>query len=254
MSIRRRVLQRALRPFKIEPIAFWRLQNFSHVSHLSRLLEHKSVDCVFDVGAYDGHFGRFLRSEVGYKGKIISFEPQPEKFDKLEQCSKLDPNWMAINCALGSQDGSVELNVMRGSSLSSVLQPSKEMPNNMAPHNVVEERVEVSLKRLDSLFPELATQWQIRSPFLKIDTQGYDLEVFRGASACIDNFVLLQSEVSVIQLYDNSPRWHEALAEYSAAGFGLSGLFPVSFDDESRVIEFDAVLVRPQEGTGSRKS
>ena len=47
--------------------------NFDEL-RLKKLLEFKKIDFVIDVGANEGRYGKMLR-EIGYKGKIISFEP-----------------------------------------------------------------------------------------------------------------------------------------------------------------------------------
>jgi hypothetical protein len=55
----------------------------------------------------------------------------------------------------------------------------------------------------------------------------------------------MQSEVSQVPLYDGMPHYTEQLATYEAAGFGLTGMFPVIMDHPTaRVVEFDAVMVR----------
>jgi hypothetical protein len=57
------------------------------------------------------------------------------------------------------------------------------------------------------------------SPFLKMNTQGYDLEVFKGTAGCMDKIRGIQSELSVQPLYKNMPHFLEALDAYAAAGF-----------------------------------
>ena len=244
MSVGRKLLEWSLRKLEVEPIAFWRLGDFPLAAHLQRLFEFKGVDCVVDVGAFDGHFGRFLRQEVKFGGVIISFEPQPDMYKKLEESAENDPNWIVFNYALGEAPGYVNMNVMVGAPLTSIRRPYSKLPSNIAHRNVVTHELNVELKRLDSVFPKLSADMNVQTPFLKMDTQGYDIEVFRGASGCLADFVAMQSEVSVIPLYENTPSWIEALDAYKRAGFELSGLFPVSFDEQMRVIEFDAVLIR----------
>ena len=81
--------------------------------------------------------------------------------------------------------------------------------------------------------------------YLKLDTQGYDLQAFAGAGDRVKELVGMQSEVSQVPLYDGMPHMTEQLATYEAAGFGLTGMFPVILDRPTmRVIEFDAIMVR----------
>ena len=45
--------------------------------HLKRFFAHFDIDCVFDVGANVGQYATALRDRVGFRGQIISFEPNP---------------------------------------------------------------------------------------------------------------------------------------------------------------------------------
>jgi hypothetical protein len=84
--------------------------------------------------------------------------------------------------------------------------------------------------------------------YLKLDTQGYDLEAFAGAGDRIKQVVGMQSEVSSVPIYDGMPRLTEQIAVYEDAGFELTGMFPVITDAATmRIIEFDAVMVRAEE-------
>ena len=89
---------------------------------------------------------------------------------------------------------------------------------------------------------------------VKMDTQGYDLEVFDGLGHWAEHVVGLQSEVAAITLYTGMPRMAEAIAHYEASGFELTGLFPLSRDEATgRVIEFDCVMVRSAALGGLRR-
>jgi hypothetical protein len=100
--------------------------------------------------------------------------------------------------------------------------------------------------RLDEIFDDLVEGVSQPRVYLKLDTQGWDVEVFAGAAGCLDRVVAMQSELSVQPLYEGMPSYQEALEVYSAAGFEVSGMFPLVRDAALRLIEFDCVLVRPE--------
>lgn len=69
--------------------------------------------------------------------------------------------------------------------------------------------------------------------------------MFAGLGERVADFVGLQSEVALLQIYEGMPRMPEALAAYEAAGFEITALYPVSRDRRTaRVLEFDCVMVR----------
>ena len=84
--------------------------------------------------------------------------------------------------------------------------------------------------------------------FLKVDTQGYDVEVIKGAGERIAEIRGLLSELSVIPIYQNMPHYLDALRFYEELGFRLHSLHVVSrvgnaIGDE--VVEYDAPMLRP---------
>ncbi len=92
---------------------------------------------------------------------------------------------------------------------------------------------------------ELISGLEDPRPYLKLDTQGYDVEVFQGAGERVSDFVGMQSELALMQIYEGMPRLPEALAVYEAAGFDVAAMYPVSRQGKTaRVLEFDCVMVR----------
>ena len=65
---------------------------------------------------------------------------------------------------------------------------------------------------------------------LKLDTQGYDRQVFHGSHSCLDKFCVLQSELSFISVYEGMPDAYEVLEEYHKQGFFISGIYPINRD------------------------
>ena len=210
---------------------------------LPTLLDMYGVNCVIDVGAHAGQYGKRLRAG-GYRGRIVSFEPTPAAFAELERAAAGDRRWRVHRLALGREDGTATMNAVPGT-LSSILPPTKfgagRYPKLQEP-----EEIEVELRRLGGMLDELLDGLKRPRPFLKLDTQGFDLDVFAGAGDRIADFVGLQSEVALMEIYKGMPRMPEALAAYESAGFEIAALYPVSRQTRTaRVLEYDCVMVRP---------
>jgi FkbM family methyltransferase len=213
--------------------------------HVAWLLRRLEVNVVLDVGANRGQFGQRLRRD-GYTGRIVSFEPVPHIADKLEEAAADDPEWRVLRCALGEADEETEINIGAGKGVFSSLLPASEFGRSWDDKVDAESTVPVSVRRLDGLFDEVVEGVEAPRTYLKLDTQGYDLQAFAGAGDRVKELVGMQSEVSQVPLYDGMPHLTEQLATYEAAGFGLTGMFPVILDRPTmRVIEFDAIMVRP---------
>ena len=146
------------------------------------------MDCVLDVGANQGQFATHLRA-VGYKGPIVSFEPSAADYAVLAQAAAGDPAWFTYAPALGAHDGELSFHVTDDSLFNSFLSPLQER---------VDHEETVRVPRLDGLFDEIRERTAASRPLLKMDTQGYDLEVVAGAETVLKHVVALQSEVSVI--------------------------------------------------------
>ncbi|MGE3268365.1 MAG: FkbM family methyltransferase [Chloroflexota bacterium] len=215
----------------------------TYLTHLFLLL---SIDCVIDVGARNGEFGRLLR-EHGYRGRIISFEPVPTTFEHLQQRAARDPLWDAYQVALGSENTLATINVMRSSEFSSFLAPIDGSELNRAGWNAVVRQEQVPVRRLDDILPDILPAGRSSRIYLKMDTQGWDLEVLRGAEQTLSRVQALQSEMSIIPIYDGSPPFSEALASLKQRGFAASAMFGVSRDPQQRLREFDCVMVRSDE-------
>ncbi len=219
--------------------------------HISWLLKRYRIDCVLDVGANTGQFAKELRRN-GFQGYIHSFEPVPAFVERLQKASADDEKWTIHQMALGSTEGTVPMHVQK--TLSSLLPSTDYGRARFKPLNEFAdtEPIDVPLRRLDTIFDELLAPViaaGVPNPrvFLKMDTQGFDLEAFRGLGERVKDIIGLQSEVALLLIYEQMPRMPEAIAVYEAAGFEVSGLFPVTRERDGRVIEYDCAMVRASE-------
>lgn len=216
-------------------------QTFSY--HLKSLIDRLQIDCVLDVGANTGQYQKFLRQKVGYQGLILSFEPIQKNLKILQQKANSDPMWFIYGYALGSQEQHQVINVMKETVFSSFLEPDHSQIEDFQTQNTIATQEEVWVKTLDSLLPSLTQEYSFNRIFLKLDTQGYDLEVIKGATLSLSCIQALQTEVSFKPLYHQIPSFLETYQTLTEKGFDLTGLFPVVKDSSLRMIEGDCVMV-----------
>src|SRR5262249_21217973 len=93
-------------------------------SHLASVIAALQINCVIDVGAHAGEYGRMLR-EIGYTGRIVSFEPVPEHYARLSEALGHDPQWRGRQIALGAADGHADMHVFKASTFASLLSPGE---------------------------------------------------------------------------------------------------------------------------------
>lgn len=222
----------------------WRLEHHEAATHLRQLFDFYHTDLVLDVGANVGQYRDFLRHHVGYTGWIASFEPAPDTFAHLQARSRGDSRWQVFQAALGAEPGTATFNVSVASTLSSFHAPDFSQSNHAAHKRETLRQIEVTVDTVDRRLPLLLESLSVRHPYLKMDTQGFDLEVLRGAEHCLPFLVGLQFEGSVVPLYRDMPPFTDMLTHLNARGFVLSDMFPVTKDPTLKLIEFDCVMVR----------
>ena len=74
-------------------------------------------------------------------------------------------------------------------------------------------------------------------------TQGFDIEVLRGAGDSLPGVKALQTEASVIGIYKGMPQYMDTIRYLEERGFDITGLYPVSRDSALRLVEFDCVMI-----------
>lgn len=209
--------------------------------HLKLLLENLHINHVLDIGANTGQYAGMLR-EIGYEGKISSFEPVQSCFDELVKKSQEDSKWNVYHYALGKEDSRANINVSIATAFSSFLTPN-DYANNRYKRIQASHTEHVEVKRLDSVFDNITTPRE--KVYLKLDTQGFDLQAFAGAKGCMERILGMQSEVSATAIYEGMPDYLNSLQVYQNSGFRLTGLYPIAWDEPSmRVIEFDCYMRR----------
>lgn len=220
-----------------------KLDQLTAENHLRLLLDCLGVTHVVDAGANRGQYALMLR-EIGYTGGIFSFEPVAENFIALQKKSLNDDRWHVFNYALGSSEAEAMINVTNASVFSSLYTPNQFSEQKFGKEKIsVERQEQISIKRLDTVLEQLLADDKAARVFLKMDTQGHDMEVFLGSERSLGSIVGLQSELSVTNIYQGTPNYIDSLTAYRDKGFEVTGLYPISRDHQSMVIiEYDCFM------------
>lgn len=214
------------------------------IETLKKVFARYDIDCVFDIGAHGGEYATRLRRDVGYHGLIFSFEPQPNMARRLESASAGDSKWIVFPYALSHADGEAVFNVMRDTQFSSFHLPSHERVQNFEAVNEIVATVSVSTMTLQSGYEIARTQFAFDHPFLKLDTQGSDVEILQASQDAARQFIALQSELSIEPIYDHSVDFRRAIEFYESLGFSLCAFVPNNAGHFPRLIETDCVMIR----------
>jgi FkbM family methyltransferase len=245
----KRIVQRVAGAFGITVARKGNAWSLIESEQLERFFDYFGVDCVFDVGANIGQYGERLRA-LGYRGQIISFEPNPAATETLRRIARRDGRWHVEEVALGSEERDTVFNVTRISEFSSVLEPDHTHTGDFSKMNVVVDRITVHVATLSGCFARLQRTFGFSRPFLKLDTQGHDLAVARGAGSLISGFIGLQSELAFTMLYAGATDYRDTLNYYKQNGFRLCALVPNTAGHFPNLHEMDCIMynIRYHEG------
>lgn len=207
----------------------------------AELLRTYAVGVFFDVGANDGQFAAELRAH-GYRGRIVSFEPQGDAFGRLAARAAGDPLWECARIACGARDGTVALNVAGNSSSSSLFEMAP-LHLDSAPESRYVTREEVPLSRLDTLRERFASPQEV--VYLKADVQGGELDVLAGAEKLLASAPVVEVELSLAPLYDGAPAADEVARHLRQRGYALMTVEPVLVHPATgRLLQVNAIYGR----------
>jgi FkbM family methyltransferase len=181
-----------------------------HYAPWDNLFATFAIDLILDVGANAGQTYDSFRW-AGFKGPICSFEPNPEMFHRLEQ--KPGFLWQRFQCALSSQSGRLKFNITNDDNACSLQARLQSSPGNI---QMVKEII-VPAWRLDEWWPKQG--FSAKNVFLKIDAEGHDLEVIKGASGVLDRIPLIMAEVAPQPRYQGEPPLPEVVNFMDQLGF-----------------------------------
>jgi FkbM family methyltransferase len=165
------------------------------------ILDSPTKAVLFDVGANLGQSVEQFTRQFAYP-QIHVFEPSPKIFAELCKRVGKSPAVALNNLALGSEPGSAQFFENSQSEMSSFLQPGADHWGAIA------HSIDVPVQTLDGYCSERQID---HIDLLKIDTQGFDLEVLRGANNMLaaKSIAIILVEIMFLEIYQSAPRCDE---------------------------------------------
>ena len=188
-----------------------RVQNFliedmyaSMSSHEDEIVEHfnpKEGDVVVDVGAAFGFYTILSSKRVGLNGKVVAIEAQPDSYEILNQNIKLNrlANVITLNYAAYSKESKLRLYDSY-----SIIQERAE--------NNSQKYIEVNANTLDHLLLELVKITKVN--WIKIDVEGAELEVLKGAVNIISRSKDISLLIEIHNLAGSNSTLYEPITQF----------------------------------------
>jgi FkbM family methyltransferase len=205
---------------------------------LLELCSSLPIRTIYDIGANVGTWSLLARSVIP-KAEVHAFEP-------LEVCrAEFLRNTEAVGgirlheVALAACNGTATMHVGAVADVSSLLPPSQRVSGDKATMCIVQTR------SLDSYITERGLP---TADLLKLDVQGYELEVLGGAHNALKNARAVICEVSFVPLYHGQCLFADVVTFLAREGFALRALAEAT--PMGRALEqTDALFLRSDSST-----
>ncbi len=177
----------------------------------------KQIQLVLDVGA---HEGQFIKTALALMPEVMvyAFEPNPEAVKKLKMGDWNLEKVKIFPVALGSQKATLPLNISKFSPSSSFFKVSDQLIAEF-PEAETEQIITVDVERLDTILDN--QDIKPGSILLKIDVQGFELEVLAGATDLFNQIAIIVCELNLAPLYEGQCTIESIVAFLRSHGYKL---------------------------------
>ena len=220
-----------------------------HTSRLSKHpattvagLTHRPIDLIIDVGGNIGQFAQISRKKFP-DAHIISIEPLPAPFSQLEAWAKKDGNTTVLNIGVGEVDTILPINLHVDHSPSSSMLSTHDGGLEIFPQMTRQNTLEVPVRRLDDVLAEIGRPAGPNT-LLKLDVQGFEEHVLRGAPETLRQVSALLTEVNIDPMYEGQAEFFNLCQLAYAAGLRYAGNYSQYPANDGHVIFLDSLFTR----------
>ena len=169
------------------------------------------------------------------KARVISFEPLPAAAEKFRAVFEGDDRVMLHEVGISPVPGNATIHISRRDDSSSLL-PITATQVALFPGT---EEAATTIVRVGPL-REFISAADIQVPaLLKLDVQGFELEVLQGCEDMLDQFAYVYAECSFVELYVGQALADEVIAWLHERVFKLCGVHNTDYDRGGRAIQAD---------------
>jgi FkbM family methyltransferase len=200
---------------KFLDLVFTRARNVLPTEKLAaaRKLVLQNCDLVVDVGANTGQWMSMVRRH-GYLGEAICIEPLEKHYKKLKE--RKFKNTIALNRAVGNKNGHIIMNIASNDGLSSSVLELDHWHNIGAPHVKYNGKQEVKILKLSKILETSAH----KKMFVKIDTQGYEIQVLKSINKSHFNEIYaFEIESNLVSTYKSAALIEDLIKFLRRKGF-----------------------------------
>ena len=200
--------------------------------------KNNKCDFLFDVGA---NVGSFFSEYHKFFKKTFVFEPNKNLYKSLSVKFEKFNNIQCYSDGVGNvnEEKTFYITADRDSSLSSIKKQSIEM-NKILRHTNIIEDYKINVIKLSDFIRN--NNLYKNNFFLKIDTQGNDLEVLLGLEEFIENVKFIKIELPVINLYETSYNYNDINEFMKTNKFKPVYLEHISRNKDAELVEYDALF------------
>jgi FkbM family methyltransferase len=202
-----------------------------------------SASWVLDVGANHGDFAE-AATALFPEAKVILFEPLPALHRELERrCDRQQARWFLKTCALGAEDGVLPLHVDADDTIGSLAGFGPEY-QQINPHAGIQQ-IPCRVRPLDAIVAEHGISV---IDLLKIDVEGFEFEVLKGATNTLALARAIIVEVSLIRGFAHIADPLAAMLDLlDSRGFQAVEVIPSLFgrSHSSKAVEFNILARKP---------
>ncbi len=199
------------------------------------------IDFIVDVGANRGQFALISRKTFP-QAKIHSFEPLEEPAQIFKKIFSNDRDVTLYPFAIGREKTTATIHITRDDDSSSLL-PITKTQSSMFPVATEKETRQVTVLPLSQALG--ATSIPLAS-LLKIDVQGFELEVLKGCEDLLNKYSHLYIECSFIEVYEGQALAHQIIAWLEQRNFILNGIYNMDYEKKGRAIQGDFLFTHKQ--------